>query len=336
LRIYELLGAVAFAVALVALTAWSWHRHPVVRSALLIAAVGLVAALLTIARLPLQFRAPSPYRTMVVRVAGWFAWYAVLLGASRVLSTWWGRRSLPRTARAVAIVGAAALLVCAITTGLRRSSSYFRNPDDGPAIAALSAQTRAKVGRGPYRLDDRGAPAFYSPAPGVMWDLVRDGIDVRVDPRDRYIGKVHGAHQGMPALVLQFGLNGTPPDPSMVEVAKYRAASVADMREVRRLRAAALRLLRRDGMPEVLPVGLQFAIEQPGTQPGRAVNDYRKRDLTLEQLVDGDTLRALVFDHFVDTNAAYVKPLTEYKDLEDRLRQEDFTVYAARSALRSR
>jgi hypothetical protein len=335
LAVGDVVLVILFVVALIALTAWSWRRLPVVRNALLMAAVGLVASVFTVARLPVGFAAPLPYRSTMVRLAGWYAWFAVLLAAGSALRAWWGVRSLPRPARPVAALGVAVVLVCAVSSGLRRSAPDLRFANNGPAIASLSAAARSKIGNGPYRFEERGPTPLDSSGPGIMWDLARHGVDVRVDAENRYIGKSHPARAEMPKVVMQTDPDHALPDPGMVEVARYRKTSETDAREARRLRRVVLGLLLRNGLPAVSRAGRRNGAEEPQTALGRAVNDYTTAALTPEQLIDGDTLWWLVFARFVDVDDAYVEPFSEYHDLEQRIRQGTCALYADRAALRS-
>lgn len=194
-------GAVVVLAVLILGTIVAWRRAAAETwlGVLAVATVGIVYFVLD--RLPIEYGGVDAYRGRFLWIISLYVWLALVLVVGRPLARRvvrnrtraWPALDSGRAAVAVSTVVALAALSAGSLVARERSPAYVVAPDDSSEIRSLSSQVRARVAyHGPYLLVAAGTRAFASIASGVMWDLVRNGYDIRLLAGDSYLGAAHG------------------------------------------------------------------------------------------------------------------------------------------------
>ncbi len=238
------LGALALVV--VAAGAWAHRRGDELgRSAVLAAAVALIAAELTAVALPLSGFGVAPHQLRWLWPIGAFVTFAVVLVVARRLA------DAGRTTAAV--VGLTAI---AVVLGLLSLPAH--NPQAGPsadadaipATRALIAQLGSLESEGPLLLDVRGLRFAEPYSVPVLAELQRRGIEFELDDSGmiRQLGDSRALNEAQSRLVLREGDFAFEPPSGGRVIARVLGLDDRRRDELADLRAEISRYVRESGL----------------------------------------------------------------------------------------
>jgi hypothetical protein len=323
---------VAVLLALVVALVFALRRRDRIAAAAAVTAlVAFGTATVVISRIPAYFDGAPFYRILQMWPVGCFVWLALAVNVGRALTPYaqshFGDR-LPLLRNAAFAMAVATLMIMPLAVA--RADSAV--PDDTRAevaVGRLAAELQSRLVRGaPYQIDVRTDNLFSGGAvsDGLFRELSRRGFDMRVDPRNEYLGRSHAAPANAAHLILRAGRRvGAPVGPGVEDLADAELASTADVDRMRDLDARLHDFL---ATPANLTARGRSLLAEHSSDPG-AQALTRLMDPAADPQRANDGLVAIA-DGLVRTDGhVFNRLLAADSDAHTLAEEYDFSVYVA-------
>lgn len=293
--------------------------------------VTLGGAWYVLAKLPIAFGGPTPYRLRFVWIVSVYAWIAIVLVVGRALEAWFTARiALVRAGarRALAAVVVVVIVAGGVIASARRSPAIAVANDDTRAVTALTKQVRTALPEhGPYLLTLAGTHAFISTGFGVMWDLVRHGYDIRVLAGDPYLGAHHGVprQSHIPRLLVVSSTERAAGPEGARRVARFDSAPTLPS-ELTRARGELVAGLARTP-PRLTRAGENARVHSEAPLIRGSLRELARATPDWNRVLRHHTLVLLAQQHWIETAPALARLAARYDSLVDRARDSVFSVY---------